>query len=137
MGSEIKPRMVDGEALCSASMCPMYVTEGTAAGTCKHPHGPSWHVKSEGGGFGCAPYYRAALAESRAEVERLRGIIQSYESINDGCFNDDLIAAESRAAAAEAVIGEALTEIDEGGDYGRSKSESLYLVRAILEKAKP
>jgi hypothetical protein len=83
--SDIKPKMVDGEAVCVGQSCP----------ACNN----DCMLHNNTGGY-CAPYYRARVAELEDEVERLR------EDTEFRATREERNTATARVAELEVALAE-------------------------------
>ena len=87
--SEIKPRMVNGEAICTYD-CPSSFEAPGPCRRCRHRY------QYADAGSTCWPYYRARTAELEAENEWLR---KDGEKLTDDFWNE-----RARVKAAEAEL---------------------------------
>lgn len=102
MSTEIKPKMVDGDAYCKWPNrdCPSCYNKRVC--TIMSERGASASLPPNGTAT-CWPYYRAALAESRGEVERLK---EEWDNLNNMRIDEKNRAhdAVKRAETAETAL---------------------------------
>lgn len=101
--SEIKPRMVDGVAVCNRE-CPKYITNGNIT-ECVIQNG-----RAALRGQDCQPYYRAKVAKLEQECEQWKRERDSERKGRKEIMRRQN-ATETRAEAAEAEASELHTHI--------------------------
>jgi hypothetical protein len=87
--SEIKPKMINGEPICSRSQCPAY-------GDCE--------AFAVGDDYICWPWYRAEVARLNQAIKRARNAGSIVDELNRGDVRslvDEVTAAAARAESAE------------------------------------